>query len=243
MRIAEIPVATLVQRLVDGGLGIDFGAARVARPERVCEPAPVIQTVYGGYIAEDPLRNVRRHRGPAAQSAASAAMSARNANSFCDGVARTGTLPARHAAAAARVGHELRARHAPVLLLAAARRRRRARRAGDRHAGHAGFRQEHVDGGPHAARVPPAVRRVRSRAPGGRAPAAHAATACAEERVDRCHPAASSRRRSSARAFQRRARERSLTWRPAVARRRAARSRRTRRSSCSRASTQPSASN
>lgn len=72
MRIAEIPERLLLERLSSEGVGIDFGAARSRIGTKLPACARLIQTVYGGYMAEDPsgmfdvtvdLRRVRGIRG------------------------------------------------------------------------------------------------------------------------------------------------------------------------------------
>jgi HprK-related kinase A len=54
VRIAELPVASLWHGLSSGGLGIDFGAARSRIRSTLPAIAPMVRTVYGGYMAEDP---------------------------------------------------------------------------------------------------------------------------------------------------------------------------------------------
>lgn len=53
VRIAEASIDWLRRRLAGEGLGLDFGAARARVHSDVPALAPMIQTVYGGYAAED----------------------------------------------------------------------------------------------------------------------------------------------------------------------------------------------
>ncbi|HET9025170.1 MAG TPA: HprK-related kinase A [Burkholderiaceae bacterium] len=72
MRIAELTADSLLQHLSSDGLGIDFGAARARVRTALPAVAHMLQTVYGGYPADDPsgmfdvtvdLRRVRGVRG------------------------------------------------------------------------------------------------------------------------------------------------------------------------------------
>jgi len=72
VRIADISVESLLQRLSSDGLGIDFGAARARVRTALPAVAGMIQTLYSGYTTEDAegmfdvtvdLRRVRGVRG------------------------------------------------------------------------------------------------------------------------------------------------------------------------------------